>query len=125
MFKPKKEGRLSRRMGRLICLFWYPAMTLLWIGFILLFVGLFNRSMLDLSSHCLYLCMPLLLISFILLLFFPCPHCGRPQIMHRYQRIARDGFWGDPYRKFIARWKDTDGGFCVWCDYLMKYDDVE
>ena len=45
--------------------------------------------------------------------------------MHRYQRIAREGFWGDPYRKFIAKWKDADGGFCVWCDYLMKYDDVE
>ena len=90
MFKPKKEGRLSRGMGRLICLFWYPAMAIFWLGFILLFVGLFNRPMLDLSSHCLRLCMPPLLIAFVLLLFFPCPHCGRPQIMHRYQRIGTD-----------------------------------
>lgn len=128
MFKPRKPGRLSRRMGRLIVLFAYPAFALVCIELTALFVGFFYSPALALSDLCFRIGMPLLLITLFLLLFFRCPWCGRPQVAHRLIQLRQDIEYDNhtrDFRTFPAKWKAPHGGYCMWCDCLMQYDDVE
>ena len=125
MFKPKKEGRLSRRMGRLIVLFAYPGFALFYLSLITLCIGLFYSPALTICSFCLEYTLPLLLITLFLLLFFRCPWCGKPQISPRILRIAKEIEYDNLVGCFPAKWKAPHGGYCMWCDCLMQYDDAE
>ena len=125
MFKSRKSGRLSRRMGRLIVLFAYPGFALLFIALATLFIGLFHTPAMEICTFCLHYSMPLLFITLFLLLFFPCPWCGKPQIAPRSVRILKQIEYDNLIGTFPAKWKSPDGGYCMWCDCLMRYDDVE
>ena len=123
MFKPKKEGRLSRRMARCIILSMYSGLLLFTIALIALLAektDIFIRFNLFARF--------LLLIAFILMLLFPCPHCGKPQVAPNFLLIYlnhknQNHLLG--FRSFPAKWKAPNGGLCLWCNHLMEYDDVD
>lgn len=124
MFQPKKNGRLSRRAARLILLFWKPGMYC--AGFSML--GLFIPPLYKVVGLTLFISLLGVSIGRLLILgYMHCPHCGRPQLMLRGQRPDHDAapFYEDGLFAISARWKDPNGGYCMWCDCLMEYDDVE
>lgn len=126
MFKSKKEGRLSRRAARFTLLLCKPASWCMWFSVFALLLCPFFPRLEDIVRFALPFAMFGTILSFIPLLgILRCPHCGMPQLMLRGQRLERFGFWGDPSHKFVAQWKAPDGGYCIWCDCLMQYDDIE
>ena len=126
MFTPKKEGRLSRRAARFTLLLWKPA---IWCMLFTLFVALFEPfvpRLIPLAKFTTPVTMLGMALSYIPLInHLRCPHCDEPQLRFRGSGLERPGFWEEFEHKFVAQWSSPDGGYCIWCDCLMKYDDVE
>lgn len=127
MFKPKKPHRLSRNLNRLILCTSHLTACLFIIAFALFwFTWMFELSD-QLAQRFTLAGMPFLVITFIASFFEQCPHCGKHQIIHARTRRYIEKKAGHEHKKktFKELWNAPDGGYCIWCDQLMEFDDEE
>ena len=118
MFKPKKEGRLSRSFARLLLL-------LLVVTLLILVFAIFKNALYGL------LAIPFFVLFLVLAIAdHRCPHCSEMLLGGWWFLIPLAGIhslhWLEEVESGLEvhlRWKKANAGYCPHCGYYLLYDD--